>query len=392
MYTKFKLYFLCLRFYLSWTFKFRLLYINEWINTWSRKGIKCKCIQEFSNFLWLHRKKLSKWQFAYSIIKINILTYFIYCMPVFLLIWINYSLNDALSTVHKAGREELESVLSLLDKILSLLPELIGKRWQLHSLTRIFSKLLHKGNSQRLRAEAIRYQTLHLCLLLLFCIVFDYYHTHFRYFLLWYQALGENATKEVHHMFATLVPGFPDPPPSNLESPSSQLHIPLKDIPQETAEYTISNILQHPNFTDSGSSKKISVSPEQHSTGFMSKLVNASSAIFHDTNIVNPVQPAEILPLLPASGHEKNFDNESKYFLETLLEAMASNVTKIYWKDRTHCKAMKTFSFLLEKFKLYYLPHICPQYDYNSSLYNPNLGEWTAHLFTKGSSPFLKVF
>lgn len=59
-------------------------------------------------------------------------------------------------TVHKAGREELESVLVLLDKVLCLLPELISKRWQLHSLTRIFSKLLHKGNSQRLRAEAIR--------------------------------------------------------------------------------------------------------------------------------------------------------------------------------------------------------------------------------------------
>lgn len=59
--------------------------------------------------------------------------------------------------VHKAGREELEGALSLLEKVLCLLPELITRRWQLHSLTRIFSKLLHSGNSQKLRAEAVRY-------------------------------------------------------------------------------------------------------------------------------------------------------------------------------------------------------------------------------------------
>lgn len=58
--------------------------------------------------------------------------------------------------VHKAGKEELEGALSLLEKVLCLLPELIGRRWQLHSMTRIFSKLLHSGNSQKLRAEAIR--------------------------------------------------------------------------------------------------------------------------------------------------------------------------------------------------------------------------------------------
>ena len=59
-------------------------------------------------------------------------------------------------TVHKAHREELEAVLNVLDKILILLPELLSKRWQCHSLTRILTKLLHPGNSHKLRREAVR--------------------------------------------------------------------------------------------------------------------------------------------------------------------------------------------------------------------------------------------
>lgn len=70
---------------------------------------------------------------------------------------IGFLTDKVMFLVHKAGKEELEGALSLLEKVLCLLPELIGKRWQLHSLTRIFSKLLHSGNSQKLRAESIRY-------------------------------------------------------------------------------------------------------------------------------------------------------------------------------------------------------------------------------------------
>lgn len=180
-------------------------------------------------------------------------------------------------------------------------------------------------------------------------------------------------------MFATLVPGFPEPKISSSGSvASSAIGTTLKDIPQETAEYNVANILQHPNFSsgESTPSKRISVSPEQPvSTGLLGKLASVSASIFHDTNVLNPVQNVEIFPLLPASGHEKMVENESKFFLEVLLEGMAATVTKIQWRDRSHMKAMKTFAFLLEKFKQYYLPYICPQFDYNSSLYNPNLGE-----------------
>jgi len=92
--------------------------------------------------------------------------------------------------VHRAQREELESVLYLFEKILILLPEHLARKWQYHSVGRLMSKLLHPGNSWRLlKREAMRL------------------------FLLWYQVLGEAgaAGESLHAMFATLVPGFPSP-------------------------------------------------------------------------------------------------------------------------------------------------------------------------------------
>ncbi|XP_049877742.1 probable Rho GTPase-activating protein CG5521 [Pectinophora gossypiella] len=250
--------------------------------------------------------------------------------------------------VHKAGREELEGALSLLEKVLCLLPELIGKRWQLHSLTRIFSKLLHNGNSQKLRAEAIRY------------------------FLLWYQALGDNAPLEVHKMFASLVPGLPEPNMQAGGSPhkSGKPYEIIANPAHDASNFSMEDIMQHPNFT-AETAKKVVV--EQTPTGIMGKIANVSASIFHDTNALNPVQSVEIQPLLPPSGNEKSIDNETKYFFEILLDGMATSVTKIHWKDRSHAKSMRCFAFLLEKFKMYYLPVICPQFNHKNSLYKPNL-------------------
>lgn len=59
-------------------------------------------------------------------------------------------------TVHKAHREELDGSLWLLEKILCLLPELLARRWQCHSLSRIMAKLLHLGNSPKLRREGVK--------------------------------------------------------------------------------------------------------------------------------------------------------------------------------------------------------------------------------------------
>lgn len=63
--------------------------------------------------------------------------------------------------VHKAHREELEGSLWLLGKILNLLPELVARRWQCHSLGRVMAKLLHHGNSSKLRREGVRYTSIY---------------------------------------------------------------------------------------------------------------------------------------------------------------------------------------------------------------------------------------
>ncbi|XP_029568993.1 ral GTPase-activating protein subunit alpha-1 isoform X1 [Salmo trutta] len=88
---------------------------------------------------------------------------------------------------HKSQREELDSILFIFEKILQLLPERIQGRWQFHSIGLILKKLLHTGNSLKIRREGVRL------------------------FLLWMQALQGNALREQLWIFACLIPGFPSP-------------------------------------------------------------------------------------------------------------------------------------------------------------------------------------
>ncbi|CAL8271972.1 unnamed protein product [Merluccius merluccius] len=89
---------------------------------------------------------------------------------------------------NKSQREELDSILFIFEKILQLLPEKIYSRWQFHSIGSILKKLLHTGNSFKIRCEGIRL------------------------FLLWLQALRDNCAEEQLLVFACLVPGFPAVP------------------------------------------------------------------------------------------------------------------------------------------------------------------------------------
>ncbi|KAM9653166.1 ral GTPase-activating protein subunit alpha-1 isoform 7-T8 [Morphnus guianensis] len=88
---------------------------------------------------------------------------------------------------HKSQREELDSILFIFEKILQLLPERINQRWQFHSIGLILKKLLHTGNSLKIRREGVRL------------------------FLLWLQALQNNCSKEQLWMFSCLIPGFSSP-------------------------------------------------------------------------------------------------------------------------------------------------------------------------------------
>ncbi|XP_022909230.2 probable Rho GTPase-activating protein CG5521 isoform X1 [Onthophagus taurus] len=198
--------------------------------------------------------------------------------------------------VHKAHKEELECALWILEQVLSLLPELIHKRWQMHSLGHILTKLLDPGNSIKLRRQAIRY------------------------FLMWYQALNDNAPDYVHAMFANLVPGI------------------------------------FPKTTNSSKS----------TTGA------GGSSIFHDTSLQNPVTAVESLPILPPSSTERVPEQTTRLYLDTVLEFMVTTVVRLEWHDKVS-HHHRCFHFLLEMFKVYYLPKLCPKFCYETSLYNPNL-------------------
>uniref|UniRef100_A0A0A9X1L4 Ral GTPase-activating protein subunit alpha-1 n=3 Tax=Lygus hesperus TaxID=30085 RepID=A0A0A9X1L4_LYGHE len=199
--------------------------------------------------------------------------------------------------VHKAHREELEAVLGVLDKILTLLPELLSRRWQCHCLTRLIAKLLHPGNSHKLRKEAVRY------------------------FLLWYQILGENSPDEVHALFATLVPGF---------------HSPFPDHP-----------------------------------GLLNASTQTSSSFFHDVHH-GPISTIEILPIYPPQSGDKSLDDPTKFFMDALLEYMVNQISRIEWKDKPY-KQHKCFTYLFERFKKYYLPSIFPKFSIKTSLFKPHI-------------------
>ncbi|XP_069065228.1 ral GTPase-activating protein subunit alpha-1 isoform X6 [Pleurodeles waltl] len=88
---------------------------------------------------------------------------------------------------HKSQREELDAILFIFEKILQLLPERLHQRWQYHSIGSILKKLLHTGNSLKIRLEGLRL------------------------FLLWLQALQYHCSQEQMAMFACIIPGFPSP-------------------------------------------------------------------------------------------------------------------------------------------------------------------------------------
>ncbi|XP_069065222.1 ral GTPase-activating protein subunit alpha-1 isoform X1 [Pleurodeles waltl] len=92
-----------------------------------------------------------------------------------------------LNSGHKSQREELDAILFIFEKILQLLPERLHQRWQYHSIGSILKKLLHTGNSLKIRLEGLRL------------------------FLLWLQALQYHCSQEQMAMFACIIPGFPSP-------------------------------------------------------------------------------------------------------------------------------------------------------------------------------------
>ncbi|XP_076305803.1 ral GTPase-activating protein subunit alpha-1 isoform X2 [Tachypleus tridentatus] len=215
--------------------------------------------------------------------------------------------------VHKAYREELESVRFVFEKILLLLPELLHKKWQCHSIKHILKKMLHHGNSTKLRVEGVRM------------------------FLLWYQILEEESSEDEDAMFCSIVPGI---------------------IPGVPNPYLSPNIHNR-----RGISATAETYPD-YSTFYTHTATEADSG---------PVCPIDVSPLLPPQTGDQPIEDPTKLFLECLLDGMVTQVVKIEWKEKTKMKQQRCFNFLFEKFKKYYLPHIFPKFSWDASIYKPKL-------------------
>ena len=220
--------------------------------------------------------------------------------------------------MHKAHREELDGSIWLLGKVIYLLPELIAKRWQCHSTSRILMKLLHHGNSTKLRREGVRY------------------------FLIWYQALGDSehgAPEEAHAMFNDLVPGL------TIQQKGKG---PQLSPTQEFSTRDFHDLSNHPNFR-SGS--------------------DMGQSVFHD----QPQKAPDITPLILPASNERTVAPDPRDGLEILLECMVQSTGCLKWSDNNIQRHLRGFHFLLQRFREVYLPVFCPNFDHSTSIFDPKL-------------------
>lgn len=181
-------------------------------------------------------------------------------------------------------------------------------------------KLLHHGNSTKLRKEGVRY------------------------FLMWYQALGiseHGAPEEAHAMFNDLVPGLTIPQ-KNRQGPqtvSPTSEIPVKDI--------VHDLTNHPNF----------------------RVGETGQSIFHD----QPTKAPDITPLILPASNERTVTPDPKDGLEILLECMVQSIGCLKWNDNNIQRHFRGFHYLLDRFRDVYLPVFCPSFDTSASIYEPKL-------------------
>lgn len=153
--------------------------------------------------------------------------------------------------------------------------------------------------------------------------------------MLWYQALCENAPPHVHTMFTELIPG---------------LSIPQKgQIGLADTEFVANDLMNHPNMKG-----------------------EMGASVFHDTG-AHPVRSPEATPILPPASNERTAAPDPRDGLEVLLDGMLRATGVLRWRDNTPQRHMRSFAFLLQRFKEVYLPLICPNFDYFTSIYEPKL-------------------
>uniref|UniRef100_A0A8D0CIQ1 Ral GTPase activating protein catalytic subunit alpha 1 n=1 Tax=Scleropages formosus TaxID=113540 RepID=A0A8D0CIQ1_SCLFO len=174
-------------------------------------------------------------------------------------------------------------------KILQLLPERIQGLWQFHSIGLILKKLLHTGNSLKIRREGVRL------------------------FLLWMQALQTSCQQEQLWIFACLIPGFP--PPSSEHGPRTLDGLVNPPLSLQDTQVTPEEIspLVPPQSGDKG---------QEDLTGY-----------FLEALLKYMVNQAKSLEWKCKENHEKGFaflfGNFKKYYLPHIFPNF-SNETSLY--------------------------------------------------------------
>lgn len=221
---------------------------------------------------------------------------------------------------HRSQREDLDSVLFILEKILLYLPDLLHKRWQFNSIGRIMRKLLHHGNALKLRREGVRL------------------------FMLWFQALQENSDEFCQLIFACLVPGFPNPV-NNVEWTGRS------ELTREAAEAIFLSM----------------------SEGAYREQLSSNSSWFSSSGEKESEDwciQDDVGPIFPWNTAERNppQDALTKFFLDRVLDCMSTQLVGIGWMDKENRE--RAFFFLFENFRKFYLLHIFQDFNPSKTLYD----------------------
>lgn len=241
----------------------------------------------------------------------------------------------------------------------------------------MLQRLLHHGNSFRVRIFVpffnLRHTDVHVWLY--FCD--QVRQKGVRLFLIWYQILGHAATADVQHMFASLVPGLV-PEISNpfvntaATSPTTPVQFSTSvSSSTSSSSFSMSNIahpLTSPQIGSINTSTNAQPAFFDNTASRKKKRLPNGSELFDLAH--NPVIPTEIEPL-PIYNFDMQPRDATCFYLQIFLDYLVSQVDKICWEVNRVERQRSCFAFLFTKFKEVYLRHVFGSLDPNFSYYEP---------------------
>lgn len=224
--------------------------------------------------------------------------------------------NAELNAKYKGAKlkDELEDLLTLLEKIFINLPDKIHSKWHFNTIGLILRKLLHHGNIQPIREQALSL------------------------FILWLQILQENVDDINLAIFGSIIAFFPSPITELMKNK-------ILSHSQKEIEYSISCV-NGQGYT---------------STTFTSYLENEKEWCLSETcHAVCPPQQGEKVPAP---------EDLTKRFLDKVLDCMPRRMLDLQWSNPNMRES--GFYHLFMYFKRFYLKNIFPLWDPQvSRLYN----------------------